>query len=365
MSAELENVCGEWELLGASDPYWAVLTQYRFHDGNDRPEFFELGRADIAQVVDLLGGHNRALGETVLDFGSGVGRLSYALAEKCGSVVGVDASESMVREANANNLHPDRVRFVHNTASTLPFADGEFDAAVSLITLQHIPAAYAIRYLLEMVRIVRDGGHLVFQLPSELRTPEPMPREDCRATLRVLDVPEQMRAGSRGYVTVSVRNDSQVEWAPHRMVYVGNHWTAEGVRLVLDDGRVDVPCPLGPGESAEVQLEIRAPETPGPYELELDLVQELVAWWEDLADTLVSRRVEVVGVDTPVPDGHDGAESRQPAEGTMRMHGIEPDVVRGIMTAVGCRVLDVVADARTGEDWVSYLYAVEVRHGQH
>ena len=49
--------------------------------------------------------------------------------------------------------------------------------------------------------------------------------------------------------------------------------------LVNDDGRTQLPRDLGPGEEAELKLHVNAPNAPGEYLLELDMLQEGVSWF--------------------------------------------------------------------------------------
>ena len=61
---------------------------------------------------------------------------------------------------------------------------------------------------------------------------------------------------------------------------IGNHWLDEnGKQVVTDDGRSPLPFDLQPGSKAEVLLVIKAPDEPGKYTLEIDAVQEGVAWF--------------------------------------------------------------------------------------
>jgi hypothetical protein len=63
-------------------------------------------------------------------------------------------------------------------------------------------------------------------------------------------------------------------------IRIGNHWLAEdGQQVVKDDGRCSLPFDLQPGSKAEVLLAIKAPAEPGKYTLEIDAVQEGVAWF--------------------------------------------------------------------------------------
>ena len=101
-------------------------------------------------------------GERLLDVGCGLGEAALGLAQDLGErgeVVGVDASERMVRVARSNaRAAPCRVRFTLGDACALDEPDAAFDAARSERTLQWLadPAAAVA----EMVRVVRPGGRV-------------------------------------------------------------------------------------------------------------------------------------------------------------------------------------------------------------
>ena len=120
----------DWNTLGETEPFFAVLTEDRFlreqmSDAN-REAFFASGEADIAQIFQLLD----FVPKSALDFGCGVGRLTRALSKRVDRVAGVDAAESMLRIARENV--PDA-----SFSSTIP--NERFDLVVSLIVFQHIP----------------------------------------------------------------------------------------------------------------------------------------------------------------------------------------------------------------------------------
>lgn len=372
MNGELNEVRDTWEQLGATDPYWAVLTNNDFHAGEARARFFDSGRTEVRDMLRLLDERGHRYGHVAVDFGCGVGRLSFALAEHLKQVVGVDVARSMLREAEANNPFGERVRFVHNESSDLPFDDDSVDLVVSSITLQHIPPRLSIRYLLEMVRITRPGGHLLFQLPSHIPAPVPIPAEHCRASLSVKRAPEKLDAGQCGYVWVTVRNDGAGAWPAGQLLNVGNHWYRGGVAVQWDDGRASVPCPLEPGESTEVMVRVNAPAEPAEYQLGLDLVQEHVAWWADLGSRAVYHPITVARpapAPTPPaaaqtapgePDGATTGERVNTKPSGMQMHGVRKEVVCGLLRQLGCTVLEARPDNRAGHDWESYFYVVQV-----
>jgi hypothetical protein len=63
--------------------------------------------------------------------------------------------------------------------------------------------------------------------------------------------------------------------------------------LVHDDGRAPLPRDLGPGEELELSMVVNAPRDPGDYLLEVDLLQEGVAWFGDKGSPTVTLPVRV------------------------------------------------------------------------
>jgi SAM-dependent methyltransferase len=87
----------------------------------------------------------------VLDVGSGKGHLQDVVP----NYTGLDISAEV-----AKHYHK---RFVVGTATAMPFADNEFDAAWSIWVLEHIPNPEAA--LAEIRRVVKPGG-LLYLLPA-------------------------------------------------------------------------------------------------------------------------------------------------------------------------------------------------------
>ncbi len=100
-----------------------------------------------------------AEGDCVLDVGCGTGNLSYALpdAANVAAVTGIDQAEVFLDYARKRTIDP-RFTFRHADARALPFADGSFDRAFSMLVLQFIPdVEHAVA---EMRRVVRPGGRV-------------------------------------------------------------------------------------------------------------------------------------------------------------------------------------------------------------
>ena len=97
-------------------------------------------------------------GGQVLDVGSGVGSLAFALAERNpGSrVIGIDPSAEFVAHANRRNRMPSRVHFETGDAQAMRFADASFRAGLSLLVWNFVPNPG--KALAEMRRVTELGG---------------------------------------------------------------------------------------------------------------------------------------------------------------------------------------------------------------
>jgi SAM-dependent methyltransferase len=159
------NTDKNWARFGATDPYYAVATHERFHrdqlNEDTLREFFEIGLNHITEVFKLIHNHfvpgfRPARG---LEFGCGVGRLVIPLAKLCVSVVGVDVSEAMLREAknNCDERGIANVDFVKGD-DELTGVRGSFDFINSHVVFQHIPTKRGEQILRELLARLQPGG---------------------------------------------------------------------------------------------------------------------------------------------------------------------------------------------------------------
>jgi SAM-dependent methyltransferase len=380
----LDRLRNTWETLGRDDPLWAVLSDPDRRGGRwELEEFLDTGREHGELIRRIVHGAGLSLGERVLDFGCGVGRLSNAIAELGPRVVGVDIAGSMVEHARAVVRYPDRVDFVHYDGRALPFPDDGFDSAVSLMVLQHARPVVQLGCLLELRRVVRPNGVLLLQIPSRRRRPEPLHPAAYRARTELLDPPTAARSGERLTLRVRVTNDSDHTWPADRRVNLGNHWWSGGAMLVQDDGRTALPDAVVPGGSVELGLAATVPDVGGTVELEVDLVQEFVTWWAEVGSATARAELTVTadpgradaGPADPGPAGPDPADpgragpgpageadpEAEPAEGgEMEMHGLHTELVRALFAHCDCRVVLAEPDHMAGPDWESYTYLIQV-----
>ena len=230
-----DRVRGDWVRLGHDDPMWAVLVTDRGrHGGWDSEDFYATGRAEVDAVLTAA----RALGArpgraTALDFGCGVGRLSLALTAHVDHVIGVDLSPPMLEQARAHDT-TGRATFVLNTGTDLVMIpDDHVDIAYSSLVLQHIPPPHNVRYLNELLRVVRPGGLLVVQVATRpdhsLRgrvarlAPQPLMRFAQRR-LFGYPAPMEMHALAPAAITAATRSwGGDVLGAVDEPMY-GGHW---------------------------------------------------------------------------------------------------------------------------------------------
>jgi SAM-dependent methyltransferase len=305
----------------------------------------------------------------------------------------------MVRRARQYNRYGRRCRFVVNRAPDLrQFRDGSLDFVHSCIVLQHMPPAMALAYVGEFFRVCSPTGVVVFQVPAALRPAElsagalALAPAGYRAEIVLAAELPVFQAGERREIRARVTNISPVEWHTARPtdeaghVRLANHWlAADGSVAVRDDGRGVLSGQVGPGESLDVPMIVRAPERPGSYILELDLVQELVTWFADKGSPTLRVPVEVAPARTgerqaesalPVPPGDTAGARRRtavawpPAAGflsrlfrrprtakaTFPMHVIPRPDVEAAVASHGAKVVRVFEDEASGAGWVSYTY---------
>jgi len=96
-------------------------------------------------------------GAEVLEVGCGTGLVLQRVAAFARRAVGVDLSPGMLEKAKSRGLD-----VVEGSATALPFPDESFDVAYSFKVLSHVPELP--RALAEMLRVIRPGGHLVFDI---------------------------------------------------------------------------------------------------------------------------------------------------------------------------------------------------------
>ncbi len=126
--------------------------------------------APIYDVLEVFARHIRKKvvsesglpqGARVLDMACGTGAQSIAFAEKGFSVVGVDLSPDMLAQAKKKIRKDYDVTFLCQDASSVPFADSQFDLATISFGLHDMPEEIGAAVLKEMQRVTKPNGKIV------------------------------------------------------------------------------------------------------------------------------------------------------------------------------------------------------------
>jgi len=123
-------------------------------------------------VKRLMAGFHSTLDElwaqaaprSILDVGCGEGVLTAEWAERLGDgrIVGIDLDDPKLRAEWERRSRPN-LEFRVEEATSLSFADGEFDMACAIEVLEHVPEPEAT--LAEMARVA--SRHLLVSVPRE------------------------------------------------------------------------------------------------------------------------------------------------------------------------------------------------------
>jgi SAM-dependent methyltransferase len=138
-------------VAGTPDPAW-FLESGRLTAGAIRGALERRG-VDVAEVGAML------------DFGCGCGRVMRHWADLPARLAGSDYNARLVAWCRAN------LPFAHfdqnQLAPPLRYRDGEFDVVYALSVFTHLPEELQRRWLNELTRVLRPGGHLLLTLHGD------------------------------------------------------------------------------------------------------------------------------------------------------------------------------------------------------
>ncbi len=139
----------------------------------------------------------------------------------------------------------------------------------------------------------------------------PHPESLYRATLTLPSAPSEMTAGVQHTINVRVTNESDAVWRWGRdarpEIRLAYRWR-RGEDVVQEPTalRTTFPADLQPGTTQVVPVHVVAPEVPGAYDLDVDLVHEDVCWFglgvSAAVEVRERRRIAVVARSERVPD---------------------------------------------------------------
>jgi len=174
-------------------------------------EFHVRGRK---ATLELANGLNLTKASRVLDLGSSLGGPARTLAETYGChVTGIDLTQAFCDAAKTLSGWvgmSDRVAFQQGDATKLPFADGQFDVAMTIHVAMNIAAKD--RMYAEARRVLKPGGRFgIYDIlqgeGGDVLYPVPWAREP---SISHLATPDQMQAllSAAGFKILSVTDST-------------------------------------------------------------------------------------------------------------------------------------------------------------
>jgi ubiquinone/menaquinone biosynthesis C-methylase UbiE len=136
----------------------------------DRESFLSSGEEDFERLVAPILSRCRlpVAGNAMLELGCGIGRMTHCFAKRFNRVYAFDISPEMLRQARM--IHQDRnnVLWLLSNGADLSCVDSSsMDFVFSYLVLQHLPKeSLTLRYVQELIRVLRPGGVFLFQFNS-------------------------------------------------------------------------------------------------------------------------------------------------------------------------------------------------------
>jgi SAM-dependent methyltransferase len=151
-----------WDEAAHRNAAYYVDTSLSYADP-DMNAFWETGRRIVDEAIGPAAVKHPERRDLAVEIGSGLGRNCKALRETFASVVGIDISPEMVRQAT--EMAGDGIEFrLGSGASLSGVQDRSVDFVLSFTVFQHIPDPAVIEaYIEEAGRVLARGGVFAFQ----------------------------------------------------------------------------------------------------------------------------------------------------------------------------------------------------------
>ena len=137
-------------------------------------EFVRTGDEEVRRYMHQFGCSPETLtNKTLLEIGSGIGRMTAAFTKQCFAVIAADVDAAFLERCHETvGKHGDvaKLRTTHVAdGSTLQLPDSCVDIAFSYITLQHCEKSDALSLTSEAMRVARTGGTLLLNYRTWVR----------------------------------------------------------------------------------------------------------------------------------------------------------------------------------------------------
>ena len=137
-------------------------------------EFVRTGDEEVRRYMNQFGFSSDTLtNKTLLEIGSGIGRMTAAFTKQCFAVIAADVDAAFLERCHETvGKHGDvaKLRTTHVAdGRTLNLPEGCVDIVFSYITLQHCEKNDALSLTTEAIRVARTGGTLLLNYRTWVR----------------------------------------------------------------------------------------------------------------------------------------------------------------------------------------------------
>jgi SAM-dependent methyltransferase len=162
-----------WEHFGKTEPYWSVISSDNFRLAEihkSRNDFNESGRDNVDTLFNSLKRNmiDPSSLKTCLEYGCGIGRVTYWLSQRFEKVIGYDISTSHIELAE-KYLQDRDIKNVTLYKIRKPLDISNFpkvDLVYSVIVLQHNPPPIIRLIIKELLKALNPGGIAFLQVPT-------------------------------------------------------------------------------------------------------------------------------------------------------------------------------------------------------
>ena len=162
-----------WTRLGEQRPHHSVLALEQFlptNIGTSEEVFWSSGEAECRSVQTILNRHGfvATKQKTCVEYGSGLGRVTCALAQQFGTVDGYDISPAHLELArkHAAEVEVGNIRFHLCSDDVFIKPLEKCDFFYSRIVFQHNPPPLMRDLIAAALAALNEGGIAIFQMPT-------------------------------------------------------------------------------------------------------------------------------------------------------------------------------------------------------
>jgi hypothetical protein len=191
------------------------------------------------------------------------------------------------------NVNPEQYPHLFLATTRYKCYEKAWGRVLHVVERQGVPLLYISE--MRSPSSVMDGEDVVLTSVES-----PLPDTAFNASIMLVNTIDEFRVGRKETLDVILRNTSSSVWPAlaryddQFKVKLGNHWLDErGKTLVEDDGRSVLPYDIKPDGEVKMKLTVTPPNNPGDYILEIDIVQESVAWFIQKGSKVLRINVRV------------------------------------------------------------------------